>query len=116
MGASSNESRYAYMASGLLKEHGHPIILVGLKKGEEVFGEKILYIQDKPIVKDIDTVTMYVGPKHQKDYYSYIEALKPKRVIFNPGTENKEFEDLLDKKGIEIEEACTLVLLRTNQY
>ena len=71
---------------------------------------------EKPILSDIDTVTMYIGPGHQPQWYEYVINLKPKRVIFNPGTENEEFEHLLKKEGIEILEACTLVLISIGAY
>ena len=99
----------------MLKDHGHQIVPVGIKKGE-IFNEQILNIRQKPDIQNVDTVTMYIGPNHQPEYYDYIAGLKPKRVIFNPGTENQEFEQLLESQGIEVEEACTLVLLRTAQY
>lgn len=115
LGASTNPDRYAYMAAHLLKEHGHPIVPIGIKKGE-VAGETILMLQDKPNVKNVDTVTLYVGPANQKEWYDYILSLKPKRILFNPGTENDELEQIAKSNNIETEQACTLVLLRTNQY
>ncbi|MCZ8355853.1 MAG: CoA-binding protein [Cyclobacteriaceae bacterium] len=115
LGASTNPDRYAYMAAHLLKEHGHPVVPIGIKKGE-VAGETILMLQDKPNVKDVDTVTLYVGPANQKEWYDYILSLKPKRILFNPGTENDELEQIAKSNNIETEQACTLVLLRTNQY
>jgi uncharacterized protein len=115
LGATTNPDRYAYMAANLLKEYGHPIVPVGIKKGE-VAGEKILELQHKPTVKGVDTVTLYVGPANQKEWYDYIISLKPKRILFNPGTENAELEQLAKNNNIETEQACTLVLLRTNQY
>lgn len=115
LGASTNPDRYAYMAVHLLKEHGHPVVPIGIKKGE-VAGETILMLQDKPNVKDVNTVTLYVGPANQKEWYDYILSLKPKRILFNPGTENDELEQIAKSNNIETEQACTLVLLRTNQY
>lgn len=115
IGATPNPSRYAYLAAGMLKEYNHEVVPVGTKKGE-VFGNSILSIADRPQIKDVDTVTLYIGPHHQPEHYVYILSLKPKRVIFNPGTENPEFEELLEKSGTEAMEACTLVLLRSGQY
>lgn len=115
IGATPNPSRYAYLAAGMLKEYKHEVVPVGIKKGE-VFGNPILSIADRPGIKDVDTVTLYIGPHHQPELYEYVLSLKPKRVIFNPGTENPEFEQLLAKSGTEAMEACTLVLLRTGQY
>ena len=113
LGASTNPSRYAHMAACRLAVHGHPIVNVGMKKGE---------VAEQPIEKpeiihhDIDTITMYVGPQNQKDLYDYVIKTKPKRIIFNPGSENEELENLANENGIETIEACTLVLLSTNQY
>jgi predicted CoA-binding protein len=115
IGASDNPSRYAYMAAEMLTQHGHEFIPVSNKKGE-VLGKAILPIQEKPAISDVDTVTLYLGPRHQPEWYDYIISLNPKRIIFNPGTENSELEKLATKQGIEPIEACTLVMLRTDQY
>jgi len=115
IGATTNPSRYAYIAAGMLNDYKHEIVPVGIKKGM-VFGKEIEDIYQKPLIKDVDTVTLYIGPQHQPQWYNYILDLKPKRIIFNPGTENEEFEHLAEEKGIEALEACTLVLLRSNQY
>ena len=113
IGASPDASRYAYKAAHMLKRFNHDIVNVGIKKGE-VAGVEI----EKPTVihKDIDTITLYIGADLQKQYHDYILATNPKRVIFNPGTENFELEKLLDQHGIQPVEACTLVLLSTGQY
>lgn len=113
VGASLNEDRYSNMAIKLLKEYKHDVVAYGLKSG--VVSDVI--IETELInYNDIDTVTMYINPTKQNELYNYIISLKPRRVIFNPGTENIEFKQLLTKEGIQFEEACTLVLLRTNQY
>ena len=80
------------------------------------FLHRLDIITDKPGLQNIDTVTLYVGPDNQAPWIDYIISLKPKRIIFNPGTENIEFETLAESKGIEALEACTLVLLSINQY
>lgn len=113
IGASSNPSRYAYLAAGKLLAYGHEIMLVGRKKGV-AFGTDIQ--TEKLFWEGVDTVTLYINPSHQPDYYDYIISLKPKRVIFNPGTENPEFEDILLNKNIVPVEACTLVMLSIGQY
>jgi predicted CoA-binding protein len=113
LGATPNPDRYAYKAAYMLTRYGHPIVNVGIKKGE-VAGEPIL--NGQPIMDGIDTVTLYIGPEKQKEYEQYIMLLQPKRVIFNPGTENPLFEDKLRTQGIEPLEACTLVLLSTGNY
>ncbi|MDB5007464.1 MAG: CoA-binding protein [Mucilaginibacter sp.] len=113
LGATPNSSRYAYLAANRLVRSGHSIVNVGLKDGE-VAGVPI----EKPetIHTDIDTITLYVGPQHQEPLYNYILQTHPKRIIFNPGTENSELRDMANEKGIETEYACTLVLLSIGQY
>lgn len=113
IGASNNPERYAYKAAERLLQYGHEIELLGLRN-DSVFGQVI--DTEKKAFENIDTVTMYVGPQRQDEYFEYIISLKPKRVIFNPGTENPNFEALLAKNNIESEIACTLVLLGTGQY
>lgn len=113
IGASNNPERYAYKAAERLLAHGHEIELLGLRP-DTIFGKNI--DTERKAYEGLDTVTLYVGPQRQPEYYDYVISLKPKRVIFNPGTENAEFETLLEKNGIEAEEACTLVLLGTGQY
>lgn len=117
IGATTNPSRYAYIAAGMLTEYKHEIVPIGIsiKKGE-VFGKQILPINERPVVNEVNTVTLYIGPQHQPEHYDYILSLKPKRIIFNPGTENAEFEKLIEESGAEATEACTLVLLRSGQY
>jgi predicted CoA-binding protein len=115
IGATTNAERFAYRAAESLTTHEHEIVPVGIKKGT-VFGKQILNIREKPEIKDVDTITLYIGPRHQPEWYDYLIGLNPKRIIFNPGTENQEFQKLTSKAGIEALEACTLVMLRTGQY
>ena len=115
IGASTNPARYAHIAAEMLTSYGHDIVPVGIKKGE-VFGHPILDIRKQPAVEGVDTVTLYIGPVHQPEWYDYILRMKPRRVIFNPGTENPEFEKKVNDQGAEAIEACTLVMLRTGQY
>ena len=112
-GASTNPSRYAYIATELLLQHKHDVSLVGIKKGE-VLG--LIIQQDQPLLKDIDTVTLYVGPANQEGLFEYLQAISPRRVIFNPGTENPILVQLAHAAGISTIEACTLVMLKTGQY
>ena len=113
LGASTKPDRYAYKAISMLVDKGHTVLAIGQNAGE-VAGIKI---QTKVIpLKNINTITLYLNPTRQRDYYNYIVESKPKRVIFNPGTENPEFYQLLELNGIKTEIACTLVLLTTNQY
>jgi uncharacterized protein len=113
LGASSNEERYSYKAVKSLISHGHDVVPLGIKQGKigevDILTEKIMY-------ENIDTVSLYVGPKHQREWYDYVLLLKPKRILFNPGTENPEFEVLARQHGIIAEEACTLVLLSIGNY
>jgi len=115
VGATTNKGRYAYLAAEMLNDCKHEIVPIGIKKGE-VLGKEILDLKQKPKVEGIDTVTLYIGPDHQPEWYDYLLSLKPKRIIFNPGTENRAFEQLASKQGIEALQACTLVMLRSNQY
>jgi predicted CoA-binding protein len=113
LGASENPERYSYLAVNRLRKYGHPVVAIGNKTG--MIGDTA--IADEPgQEQDVDTVTVYLNPARQAAYSDYILSLKPKRVIFNPGTENDELEDLLKANGIQPVEACTLVLLSTGQY
>lgn len=113
IGASLNPNRYSNIAIKRLIGKEIPVVALGLKTGE-VFGVEITNEQKE--FKNIDIVTLYLNPKRQEAYYNYIISLKPKKVIFNPGTENMEFVKLLKENNIESEIACTLVLLSTNQF
>jgi hypothetical protein len=115
IGATTDRSRYAYLAASMLSSYNHEIVPVGIKKGE-VFGTPILNIFDKPDIKDVDTITLYIGPQRQPQWYDYLLSLKPKRIIFNPGTENDTFEQMAEAQGIETVQGCTLVMLRSHQY
>ncbi len=115
IGATTNPTRYAYFAAEMLQAYQHVFVPVGIKKGT-VLGEPILDLATRPPVSDVDTVTLYIGPQHQPEWYDYILGLNPKRIIFNPGTENPDFEKMAAARGIEAIEACTLVMLRTGQY
>lgn len=113
IGASENPDRYSNKAICALVSHDHEVVAIGLRKGE-VAG--VSFNSEKKAFKNIDTVSLYVGPQNQPEYYSYIIGLKPWRVIFNPGTENPEFSSKLKAAGIDSEIACTLVLLATGQF
>lgn len=115
MGASPNTSRYAFLAANMLHDYQHPIVPIGIKRGE-VLGEEILDLREQPAVEDVDTVTMYIGTRNQAEWYDYILGLNPKRIIFNPGTENPELEKLAKQKGIQSVYGCTLVMLRSGTY
>jgi predicted CoA-binding protein len=113
LGASDNPARYSYLAINRLRASGHPVEAIGRKK-MNVFEVPVETV--KQPFNDIDTVTLYLNPTNQKEYYDYILSLHPKRLIFNPGAENPELYDLAKKAGIQPMEACTLVLLSTGQF
>ena len=113
IGATTNPERTAFTAAQRLKANGHEVFLIGNKKGE-VDGNPIH--QETPALENVDTVTLYINPKIQTEYYDYILSLHPKRIIFNPGTENDEFKKLAEAHGIQTEYACTLVLLSLHEY
>lgn len=113
LGASTKPERYAYRALHELRKHGHEVVALGNYSGR--VADVDLQIR-WPTATDFDTVTLYLSPENQKIYQEKIVLLKPKRVIFNPGSENPSFAHLLRANGIEVEEACTLVLLATGQY
>jgi uncharacterized protein len=115
IGATANPSRYAHIAATMLTEYKHEIVPVGIKN-ETVLGKQILNLRDKPVIENVDTITLYIGPQNQPEWYDYLLGLKPKRMIFNPGTENAELEKMAEANGIEVVEGCTLVMLRSNQY
>jgi len=115
IGATPNPTRYAYLAAEMLTEYKHEIVPVGIRKGD-VFGKQIMDITARPAIADVDTVTLYINPQRQQQWQDYILSLNPKRIIFNPGTENPEFEMLVEQNGIEALEACTLVMLRSRQF
>ncbi|WP_114784016.1 CoA-binding protein [Botryobacter ruber] len=114
LGATDNPSRFAYKAVHKLQQHGHEVVPVGIRKGE-VGGKQIITDKAQPI-ENIDTVTLYVGPQNQPSWYDYIISLKPKRIIFNPGTENYELERMAEAANIETLHHCTLIMLATNSY
>ncbi len=115
LGASPNTSRYAYAAARMLRENEVSFVPVGIKKGE-VLGEEILNLREKPKIEGVHTLTLYIGPQHQPEWYDYLISLQPERIIFNPGTENPELYDLAKSKGIEVLNACNLVMLSTGQF
>ena len=115
IGATPDRSRYAYLAAQMLNEYDHEIVPLSIKTGA-VFGKEILDLRKRPAIADVDTVTLYIGTRHQPEWHDYILSLKPKRIIFNPGTENYELAKKAEEQGIEAVEGCTLVMLRSRQY
>lgn len=113
IGASPKTERYSNRALLMLNQHGFETEALGRRQTQYQLGN---IDAGFPEYEDIDTISLYLGPSNQTPYYDYIRSLNPRRVIFNPGTENPELMDLLKADGIETEVACTLVLLSTGQY
>ena len=113
IGASTNPLRVSNDAVRRLTTQGHETIAIGIKEGE-IGATKIL--TGRPKIDDLDTITLYINPRIQKDYYDYILLLQPKRIIFNPGTENYELMKMAREAGIEVDAACTLVMLSIGHY
>lgn len=113
LGASTNPSRYSYLAIQRLRAHLHPVVAVGRRVG--VVNDVEITKEHQP-VEDVDTITLYLNPTNQVEYYDYILGLKPRRIIFNPGTENGELIRMAEQNNIEPVIACTLVMLSTGQY
>jgi len=115
LGASTNPARFSYMAAQALSVREYDIVPVGLRPGV-VAGKSILDIRTRPQIDNIDTITLYMNPRNQSVYLEYIIGLNPRRIIFNPGTENTVLIDLAKKNGIEVVVDCTLVMLRSGYF
>ena len=113
IGASTNPERYSYKAIQSLRNHGHSVVALAKRAGKV---DDVEIQTEFPADEEIHTVTMYVGAKHQPEYYQPLLELNPDRIIFNPGAENFELSDMLELKGVDTIEGCTLVMLSTGQY
>jgi len=113
LGASLHKNRYAHLAIRRLQHQNFPVVGIGSRTG--MVGETSIHTEKIPL-KNIHTVSIYLNPENQEEYYSYIVDLNPDRVIFNPGTENPRFEALLSHHKIPFERSCTLVLISTGQF
>ena len=113
IGASTKKWRFSNQAAHLLKAKGEEVFLLGVDDGEI---EDTPILIGYPLLREIDTVTMYLRPDKQSQYYEYILGLKPQRIIFNPGAENSELAMLAEDQGILVENACTLIMLRSDAY
>jgi uncharacterized protein len=113
IGASPNPERYSFKAVALLQKFGHHVEAVGIRQGKI---EDVEIQLGLPGFAGIHTVTLYVGIDKQESYRDYLMKLHPKRIIFNPGTENKEFENLAKDAGIEVVEDCTLLMLNGARF
>lgn len=120
LGASLKPDRYSHRAVIRLSAQQHPVIAVGLKEGKvgaiDVITFDSAFAKAETLKETVHTITLYLNPKRQVSYYDFICDIAPKRVIFNPGTENPKLVQKLVAAGIEAEVACTLVLLATDQY
>lgn len=115
LGATTDPSRYAYLATERLKNNNEDFQLVSIKKGE-LFGESFQDLNAKPNIANVHTVTLYIGAARLDEWTDYILSLNPKRIIFNPGTENMDLAEKAKLQGIETIFGCTLVMLGTGQY
>ncbi len=115
VGATEKRNRYAYVAAERLVEAQMEMVLIGRKKGH-VLGHEVFVLQERPPIPGIHTITMYLSAQNQREYYQYFLSLNPKRVVFNPGAENFELESMLVERGVQVENACTLVLLSIGNY
>jgi len=113
LGASDNPQRYSYMAISRLRGQGYPVVAIGRKPVRAV---DVDIETDRKEHTGVDTVTLYLNARNQREYYDYILSLHPKRIIFNPGAENEELARLAQANGIQPLDACTLVLLSTGEY
>jgi uncharacterized protein len=122
LGASPNPARYSFKAVKSLVRHGHEVVAVGFRPGVIPVAMKPAGVIEKfilrgiPEIEGVHTVSLYIGPERQQEYFEYIISLKPERVIFNPGTFNEEFMERLEGLGIETIEGCQLVMLSSDQY
>ncbi len=110
-------NQYAVQAAMMLQQQALPFVPVGVQlETGEVMGEKVLDLKEKPEIGEVDTLTLYIHPMFQKQWYDYLLGLHPNRIIFNPGAENQEFKKLAEKQGVECVEACTLVMLSIGDF
>jgi uncharacterized protein len=113
LGASNNPERVSHQAVQRLLAKNHEVVAIGLREAE-IFGVQIQ--KGQPMLEGIDTITLYLNPERQEEYYDYMLGLKPRRIIFNPGTENPALVRKAREQGIEVEIACTLVMLSVGVY
>ncbi len=115
IGASPDPSRFAYLACSRLEQYGMNWLPMGIKKGD-VFGKTIIDMQTRSGISHVDTLTLYVGTRNQSEWEDYWLSLNPRRIIFNPGTENPQLARKAKAQGIEVIQGCTLVMISTGQY
>lgn len=115
IGSNRSPLKYPQQAASMLYDGQIDFVPMGVVNGE-VLGKSILNIYDHPKVDNVHTITLYINPHKQKQWFDYMLSLAPKRIIFNPGTENQEFKSLAESKGIECLYACTLVMLSIGDF
>ena len=113
LGATENPDRYSCKTAKALDRNGYEVVAVGFKSG---FIKHIIIRTGMPEIDDVDTVLLYMGKKKQSEFHDYIIGLKPRRVIFNPGAENPELQEILKEKGIEAIEDCGLIMINTDSF
>lgn len=113
LGASENPDRYSYLAVRRLRASGHAVVAIGQREGQV---EDVRIKKEWEVNQPVDTITLYLNPRNQAAYQDRILALSPRRIVFNPGTENDDFQAIAREKGIEVVEGCTLVMLSTGMY
>lgn len=110
-------NQYALQAAMMLQQQEIPFVPVGVQlETGKVQGQEVLDLREKPSIEEVDTLTLYMHPMFQNQWYDYLLGLHPNRIIFNPGTENQEFKKLAEKQGVECVEACTLVMLSIGNF
>jgi predicted CoA-binding protein len=113
LGASPNPERFSYKAVKLLVRHGNQVVPLGKRKG--TIGD-LAIVTGQPVLTDVDTVLIYLAPGHQGEIFDYVLSLRPKRVVFNPGTESPEFEEILESYGIKVIKDCSLVMIASGRF
>lgn len=113
VGVSLGANRYANAACRQLRAAGHDVVGLGLRAGDE---NGIPVLTGTPEIEGVDTITLYINPQRQAALIDYLLGLKPRRIIFNPGTENPDFMSRARAAGVEPIVDCTLVMLSAREY
>jgi hypothetical protein len=113
LGASPDPGRYSYRAVRQLVKRNYEVVAIGKKKG--LIGD-ILIETGQPPIQDVHTILIYLSPHHQGEIFDYVLSLRPKRVIFNPGTESPEFEEILISHNVEVVHDCSLVMMAMDRF
>jgi predicted CoA-binding protein len=113
LGASPNPARYSFKAVKSLLRYGHEVVAVGFRPG--VIYDTFIKL-GTPDIDGVHTIAMYIGEQRQEEFHDYIISLKPRRVIFNPGTLNPPLMKELKEHGVEVIDGCTLVMLDNEEF